>query len=213
MKRTNGKPKKELDLNILKKPRFYIPTFIVFVVLLGLGTLVIWKPGIARGEYNLPTIINMLTGSTPNNNVTKKPVVNSTNGEIQTPTPTSAQSTSTAGSSATAKSGTDSNNDSQPTQGSAPIVTTPIPTPVSASTCSETQKSAYLTLYNNAVATENTRYTDQVNTINNNAAASGTYNSGIRTAAITAADSQRQTNLSSLEATYTLNLASVNCSK
>jgi len=54
------KAKKELDLNILKKPKFYIPIIVIAFFFISAISLILWRPGIARGEYSLQAIMDML---------------------------------------------------------------------------------------------------------------------------------------------------------
>jgi predicted PurR-regulated permease PerM len=45
---------------ILHKPIFVVPATVVGIILLCFVSLIIWKPGIARGEYDIQSIVDML---------------------------------------------------------------------------------------------------------------------------------------------------------
>ena len=61
MAASNKSNKTKLDLKFVKSPKFYIPASIFMgIVVVGIAGVLIWKPGIARGEYDIQSIVNML---------------------------------------------------------------------------------------------------------------------------------------------------------
>lgn len=62
MKKVIVKAKKEKIVGFIKNPKFYIPASILIgVIIVGMASLILWKPGIARGEYSLSDIMNILS--------------------------------------------------------------------------------------------------------------------------------------------------------
>lgn len=57
----NTKFKSWNGLGFMKNPKLYIPVAIFLgIVVVGIAGLVIWKPGIVRGEYDVQSIVDML---------------------------------------------------------------------------------------------------------------------------------------------------------
>ncbi len=82
------KTKSEHRFHFVKKPKFYIPSAILAVILVGIVSLLFWKPGIARGEYSFNDIVKMLSGQEKSiENLETKNAPNAP-GDQNTPVPT-----------------------------------------------------------------------------------------------------------------------------
>ena len=115
--------KKYFDINALKKPKFFVPIFVLAFILFSIFSLILWRPGIARGEYSIQAIVKMLLNQEiKTEDQQNKPSVVEANitkaDDTDVPTPTSTP---------TVPTGTTSDKTTTPKTDPTP---TPTPTPV-----------------------------------------------------------------------------------
>jgi hypothetical protein len=122
-----------IDLNVLKKPRYFIPLLCIFMLLIGAIGLVIWRPGIARGEYDIQSIIKMILGQ--EQRINKLEQKDSMQGTKITPNATKTPSTDATPPPTTTSTGSNLTGSTKPL-----VITMPPVTQVPILTCDVTQK-------------------------------------------------------------------------
>ena len=196
------------DLNILKKPKYFVPLLLGFIIFFSIISILIWKPGIAKGEYSLQDVMLMLSGQEKR----ISQLEDSKPSKVSNPSPVASTDTSPAPTSPAATTNTVPKNYNQTVTNPVSIVPTPVPTNISPiPACDQSKLTYYENKYSLDPEAENNRYGREVGRIRAYYASFGAADSSGCEAAVLEQVQIHESNLARLANEYQYNRTSTHC--